>query len=90
MAAMRRSITGSIMARPVRKRDALFAAAIARLTATLDVARSRAGKGKRRPPPMLSGRPLTPREMALEHYGDQLRFDDELRDTEPLSNPSRR
>jgi integrase len=58
-------------------------AAIARLTATLYAARSLAGNGKQRPVPISSSKLLTPREMALEHYADKMRVDDEMRNSHP-------
>lgn len=54
-------------------------AAIARMMADLDAARSRTGTGKVRQARILAGRQMTMQEMSREHYAEHLEFDDAIR-----------
>jgi integrase len=57
-------------------------AAVARMQATIERAREEGKVGKPPSLPRFKGRALSPREMALVHYSDQMSFDDELRNTD--------
>jgi integrase len=57
-------------------------AAVARMQAIIERAREEGKVGKPPSLPRFKGRALSPREMALVHYADQISFDDELRNTD--------
>jgi hypothetical protein len=57
-------------------------AAVARMQATIGRAREEGKAGKPLSLPRIKGRALSPRQMASIHYSDQMRFDEELRNTE--------
>jgi integrase len=57
-------------------------AAVARMQATIGRAREDGKVGKPLSPPRIKGRALSPRQMALVHYSDQMSFDEELRNTD--------
>jgi hypothetical protein len=62
-------------------------AAVARMQATIQQAREEGKVGKPPSLPRFKGRALSPREMALVHYADQMSFDDELRNTDHRYSP---
>lgn len=66
------------------RREALQALpfAVARMRLQIESARAEAQAGKPNRHSPAKGRILSPREMAQAHYGDQIAFDEELRDTD--------
>src|SRR5579884_2756124 len=54
-------------------------ASVAALKARIEAARAQTKADKGTAPLARKGRPLTPHQLALSHYADMMRFDDELR-----------
>lgn len=57
-------------------------AAVARMQATLEAARERLAKDKAGTAPPRRGKPMTIQQIALDHFKRQIRFDEELRNTD--------
>jgi integrase len=56
--------------------------AVATMQATLDAARAQGKREATRAAPPRKGKPLSTRQMAVAHYDGQMRFDDELRNSD--------